>query len=61
MIQRLIAAYPGVVVGIGSEIPAATHPLEFRQKFNLRDRFAVYVGRIRADLTCGNPFNPPNQ
>ena len=40
---------PGVVVGIGSEIPERSNGGRFRQKFNLRDRFAIYVGRIDAN------------
>jgi glycosyltransferase involved in cell wall biosynthesis len=48
---------PGVVVGIGSEIPAATHPLEFRRKFKLRERFAIYVGRIDENKGCDELFD----
>ena len=48
---------PGVVVGIGSEIPANTNPSHFRQKFNLRDRFAIYVGRIDENKGCGELFD----
>jgi glycosyltransferase involved in cell wall biosynthesis len=48
---------PGVVVGIGSEIPPQTNPSRFRQKFNLRDRFAIYVGRIDENKGCGELFD----
>jgi glycosyltransferase involved in cell wall biosynthesis len=48
---------PGVVVGIGSEIPAQTYPSQFRQKFNLRDRFAIYVGRIDENKGCAELFD----
>ena len=47
---------PGVVVGVGSEIPAHNNPARFRQKFNLRDRFAVYVGRIDENKGCAELF-----
>jgi hypothetical protein len=48
---------PGVVVGIGSEIPAATYPAEFRRTFNLHDRFAIYVGRIDENKGCAELFD----
>ena len=47
---------PGVVVGIGSEIPANSSPGRFRQKFGLRDRFAIYVGRIDQNKGCAELF-----
>jgi hypothetical protein len=47
---------PGVVVGIGSEIPAQSSAGRFRQKFGLRDRFAIYVGRIDQNKGCAELF-----
>ena len=47
---------PGVVVGVGSEIPERSHPDRFRQKFGLRDRFAIYVGRIDENKGCRELF-----
>jgi len=47
---------PGVVVGIGSEIPERSNAGRFRQKFDLRDRFAVYVGRIDENKGCVELF-----
>ena len=47
---------PGVVVGIGSDVPARTDPLRFRQKYNINGRFAVYVGRIDANKGCRELF-----
>ncbi|MCC7124743.1 MAG: glycosyltransferase [Acidobacteria bacterium] len=47
---------PGVVVGIGSEIPEQTNPARFRQKYGLRDRFAIYVGRIDENKGCAELF-----
>jgi glycosyltransferase involved in cell wall biosynthesis len=37
---------PGIVVGVGSEIPERTQPWRFKKKFNIRRPFALYVGRI---------------
>jgi glycosyltransferase involved in cell wall biosynthesis len=48
---------PGVVVGVGSEIPAHSNPARFRQKFNMRDRFAIYVGRIDENKGCAELFD----
>jgi glycosyltransferase involved in cell wall biosynthesis len=48
---------PGVVVGIGSEIPAHSSAIRFRQKFNTRDRFAIYIGRIDENKGCAELFD----
>jgi hypothetical protein len=37
---------PGVVVGVGSMIPAATNPQRARQAFGLSRPFVLYVGRV---------------
>jgi glycosyltransferase involved in cell wall biosynthesis len=47
---------PGVVVGIGSEIPERSNGGRFRQKFEMRDRFAIYVGRIDENKGCVELF-----
>jgi glycosyltransferase involved in cell wall biosynthesis len=47
---------PGVVVGIGSEVPANPQPHRFRQKYNIRGPFAVYVGRIDENKGCKELF-----
>jgi glycosyltransferase involved in cell wall biosynthesis len=47
---------PGVVVGIGSEIPAATNPSRVRTAYSLTNPFIVYVGRIDANKGCGDLF-----
>jgi glycosyltransferase involved in cell wall biosynthesis len=44
------------VVGIGSEIPANAQPGRFRQKFDIRGPFAVYVGRIDENKGCKELF-----
>jgi glycosyltransferase involved in cell wall biosynthesis len=51
------AEVPGVVVGIGSEIPAACSAARFRQRFNFRERFAIYVGRIDENKGCAELFD----
>ncbi|HQZ39977.1 MAG TPA: glycosyltransferase [Vicinamibacterales bacterium] len=48
---------PGVVVGVGSQIPERTEPGRFRQKFELSHRFAVYVGRIDENKGCRELFD----
>jgi len=50
-------AVPGVVVGIGSEIPERPRPPRFRQKFGMHDRFAIYVGRIDENKGCRELFD----
>jgi len=50
-------AVPGVVVGIGSNVPASTQPNRFRQKHHIRGPFAVYVGRIDQNKGCNELFD----
>jgi glycosyltransferase involved in cell wall biosynthesis len=47
---------PSVVVGVGSDVPSNPLPGRFRQKFNIRGPFAVYVGRIDANKGCTELF-----
>jgi len=47
---------PGVVVGIGSDVPERPSAARFRQKFGIRDRFAIYVGRIDENKGCKELF-----
>jgi glycosyltransferase involved in cell wall biosynthesis len=47
---------PGVVVGVGSELPQNPQPGRFRQKHNVRGPFAVYVGRIDENKGCKELF-----
>jgi glycosyltransferase involved in cell wall biosynthesis len=49
-------AVPGIVVGIGSEIPHGPDAQRARQKFDLRNPFIVYVGRIDANKGCAELF-----
>jgi glycosyltransferase involved in cell wall biosynthesis len=48
---------PGVVVGVGSDIPEQAIPVRFRHKFDFRDRFAIYVGRIDENKGCAELFD----
>ena len=48
---------PGVVVGVGSEIPDRPDPARAREKFGLLDPFIVYVGRIDANKGCAELFD----
>jgi glycosyltransferase involved in cell wall biosynthesis len=48
---------PGVVVGVGSDVPERTDPVRFRRKYNLRRPFAIYVGRIDENKGCGELFD----
>jgi glycosyltransferase involved in cell wall biosynthesis len=58
MIQAVSANHdvPGVVVGVGSEVPHNVQPGRFRQKHGIRDPFAVYVGRIDENKGCSELF-----
>jgi glycosyltransferase involved in cell wall biosynthesis len=47
---------PGVVVGIGSNIPGEVRPERARAAFDLRNPFIVYVGRIDANKGCAELF-----
>ena len=47
---------PGVVVGIGSDVPNNPQAARFRQKYNIRGPFAVYVGRIDRNKGCPELF-----
>ena len=59
MIQAVSANHdvPGVVVGIGSDVPQHTQPARFRQKHDIRGPFAVYVGRIDRNKGCSELFD----
>jgi glycosyltransferase involved in cell wall biosynthesis len=48
---------PGVVVGVGSNIPAAVDAGRARQKFGLHHPFIIYVGRIDANKGCSELFD----
>jgi glycosyltransferase involved in cell wall biosynthesis len=50
-------AVPGVVVGIGSDVPNNPQPVRFRNKYKIRGPFAIYVGRIDQNKGCGELFD----
>ena len=43
---------PGLVVGIGSDVPQNPQPDRFRHKYNILGPFAMYVGRIDENKGC---------
>jgi glycosyltransferase involved in cell wall biosynthesis len=47
---------PGVVVGVGSDVPQHTQPGRFRQKYRIPGPFVVYVGRIDSNKGCAELF-----
>jgi glycosyltransferase involved in cell wall biosynthesis len=59
LIQRATGnqSVPGVVVGVGSDVPDRTLPARFRKKFNVRGPYAIYVGRIDANKGCTELFD----
>jgi glycosyltransferase involved in cell wall biosynthesis len=48
---------PGVVVGIGSDVPDTTAPERVRAKYRLERPFVLYVGRIDENKGCGELFD----
>jgi glycosyltransferase involved in cell wall biosynthesis len=48
---------PGVVVGVGSEVPDRTQPWRFTKKFGIKRPFAVYVGRLDENKGCPELFS----
>jgi glycosyltransferase involved in cell wall biosynthesis len=51
------ASVPGVVVGVGSDVPNRTDPERFRRKFKMPRPFAIYIGRIDANKGCPELFS----
>ena len=48
---------PGVVVGIGSDLPRDTAPERFRRKYDIAGPFVIYVGRIDRNKGCAELFD----
>ncbi len=48
---------PGVVVGVGSNVPDRPQPGRFKRKYNVHRPFAIYVGRIDVNKGCGEMFD----
>jgi glycosyltransferase involved in cell wall biosynthesis len=51
------AEVPGVIVGVGSDVPDRTDPERFRRKFKITRPFAIYIGRIDENKGCGELFS----
>jgi glycosyltransferase involved in cell wall biosynthesis len=49
-------AVPNVVVGVGSEVSQNPQGARFRQKYDVRGPFAVYIGRIDENKGCKELF-----
>jgi glycosyltransferase involved in cell wall biosynthesis len=47
---------PGVVVGVGSEVPARPDAARFRRQHRIGRPFAIYVGRIDENKGCRELF-----
>ncbi len=47
---------PGVVVGVGSEIPQAASAGRFRRTYDIRGPYVLYVGRIDENKGCRELF-----
>ena len=47
---------PGVVVGVGSDVPERPQPDRFRRKHGITGPFAIYVGRIDENKGCKELF-----
>jgi len=58
MIQAVAANgdVPGVVVGVGSDVPDHADAERFRQKFSIQRPFAIYIGRIDENKGCKELF-----
>lgn len=48
---------PGVVVGIGSDVPAVSNPARFRQRTGINGACAIYIGRIDENKGCAELFD----
>jgi glycosyltransferase involved in cell wall biosynthesis len=59
MIQTLSGnqSVPGVVVGVGSEVPGHPQPLRFRNKHRIHGPYMLYVGRIDENKGCRELFD----
>jgi glycosyltransferase involved in cell wall biosynthesis len=48
---------PGVVVGVGSNVPDRTDPSRFRRTHRINRPFAIYIGRIDENKGCAELFD----
>jgi glycosyltransferase involved in cell wall biosynthesis len=57
MLQRAAGVdLPGVVVGVGSDVPERPEPDRFRRTYGITGPFAIYVGRIDVNKGCNELF-----
>jgi glycosyltransferase involved in cell wall biosynthesis len=47
---------PGIVVGVGSDVPDRTDPAKFRRRYRISRPFAIYIGRIDENKGCAELF-----
>jgi glycosyltransferase involved in cell wall biosynthesis len=47
----------GDVVGVGTEVPEAVYPEEFRRKYELEGDYIIYLGRIDENKGCHKLFD----
>jgi glycosyltransferase involved in cell wall biosynthesis len=58
MLQRAAGRdLPGVVVGVGSDVPEWPQPDRFRHRHGIPGPFAIYVGRIDENKGCNELFD----
>ena len=57
MRRRKTRTCPASSSASARRFPTQTSPARFRQKFDIRDRFAIYVGRIDENKGCGELFD----
>ncbi len=50
-------AVPGVIVGVGSDVPASASADRFRQRTGIHERTAIYIGRIDENKGCAELFD----
>ena len=48
---------PGVVVGVGSDVPEQADAQRFRETFGIQRPFAIYIGRIDENKGCRELFD----
>jgi len=51
------AAVPGIVVGVGSNVPERTDPVRFRRRYRIHRPFAIYIGRVDENKGCTELFD----
>ncbi len=51
------AEVPGLVVGVGTEVPAETAAERFREKHGINGPYVIYIGRIDENKGCPELFD----